>query len=420
MKDSLHEANTAETLAYLPRIDAAIFLLSVDQPINAAELEFISLSKSFAPKIYFILNKVDLVAEDELAESAAYCRSTLAKHLSEVLLYPVSSIWHLQGRKNHSGISTLVSELQESLGKRLDLLGLESNILRISRCLGVLKEKNSLEEKAVMASRQQLAESIARLHSLEAQVQQAKEDFRHILRGESQRVLKDLAEQVESHRQVKTRELTKEIHRQYNNHKAATEEIEAYAFRRLYDELEAWRPQLTAVFELKTKHLLERFMAEAKLLAASVIQAGGDVLGVAISSQLPDPQWSMESTLEYFIENEAGLNSIRLEKIIAPLPWCLTNRFILSNVNDKVEKLFDRNCGRIRVDISERLNKTAQEYFKLWEAEIDRIVKVIEGAVQQAIRLQADEESKATWEREMKARQEVILDVERKITELRE
>lgn len=415
---SLQEANTTETLAYLPRIDAAIFLLSVDQPINAAELDFISLSKSFAPKIYFILNKIDLVAVDELAESVGYCRDTLSKHLSEVLLYPVSSSWYLQGLKEPSGIPALVSDLQDSIVKKRDLLGLKSNMLRLNRCMGMLKEKNSLEEKAVMASRQQLADSIDKLKSLQTQVQQAKEDFRHILRGETQRVLKDLGDQVESHRQIKTRELTKGIYNHYNHNKAATEEIEKYAFEHLYEELEAWRPNLTDLFEHKTKHLLERFIAQAQILAAEVVLAGGDVLGVAVSSQLPDPQWTGESTLEYFIENEVGLIPIRLEKIIAPLPWCLTKRFILSRVNDNVEKLFDRNCGRIRVDISERLNKTAQEYFKLWEAELDRIVGVINGAVQKAIRVQTDEGSKTTWEREMKRRQEVIQEVEKKITEL--
>jgi len=62
---SLQEANTTETLAYLPRIDAAIFLLSVDQPLNTAELEFITLSKSFTPKVYFIPESVILEYEKD-------------------------------------------------------------------------------------------------------------------------------------------------------------------------------------------------------------------------------------------------------------------------------------------------------------------------------------------------------------------
>ncbi len=412
---SLQAANTTETLAYLPRIDAAIFLLSVDQPLNVAELEFIALSKSFAPEVYFVLNKIDLVGEDELAESLMYCRNTLSEHLSKILLYPVSSRWHLQGCQAQSGISDLVAELQGSLWQRRNTVGLEGNILRLKRCLGILKEKNSLETKAVMASRQQLAASIIKLKQLEGQVQQAKDDFRHILRGESQSVLRDLAEQVESHRQAKSRELTKEIRRQYNDHGAVTPEIEAHAFQRLHAELEAWRPQLTALFELKTKQLLQRFTAQAKMLAAGVVQAGGDVLGVAVSSQLPDPQWIGESALEYFIEKEVGLIPFRLENMVVPLPWRIRKTVVLSRVTDRVEKLFDRNCGRIRVDISERLNKTAQEYFKLWESELDRIVGAIDAALQQGIRVQTDQAGRLAWEREMKTREEVIRDVERKL-----
>ena len=48
---SSQEANTAETLAYLPRIDAAILLLSIDQPVNVAELDFINLSHSYSPRL---------------------------------------------------------------------------------------------------------------------------------------------------------------------------------------------------------------------------------------------------------------------------------------------------------------------------------------------------------------------------------
>jgi len=415
---SMQEANTAETLAYLPRIDAAIFLLSIDQPVNVAELDFINLSNSFSPKIYFVLNKIDLVREKELSESLAYCRKTLAGHLSEILLYPVSSRWHLEGHIGQSGIPALVVDLQESLWKKRDSVGLQGNILRLKRCLEILKEKNNLEKKAVMASQQQLSESIERLKNLEGQVKQVKEDFRYILRGESERVLRDLGEKVESHRQIKSYELTREILNRYSDHRTAIKKIENYAFQRLFEELELWRPEFTILYELKTKQLLQRFVAQAKTLASDVIRAGGDVLGVSVSSQLQEAQWSEESTLEYFIEKEVGLIPFRLENVLAPLPWLISKTLILIIINKRVGTLFDRNCGRIREDIAERLNITTREYFKKWEAELDRIVTAIADALQKGIRLQNDQVSKITWKKEMSKREDVIRDIEERLPRL--
>lgn len=414
---SSQEANTTETLAYLPRVDAALFLLSVDQPVNVAERDFIKLSESFTPKLYFVLNKIDLLGVDELAELLTYCRKTLAEHFPEVLLYPVSSRRHLEGRKGESGIFALTADLQESLWKNRDSVGLQGNILRLKRCLEILKEKNSLEKKAVMASRQQLSESIEALKHLEKQVKQAKEDFRHILHGETQMVLQHLANQVESHRKIKSRELTNEIRRIYTDHGAAKKEIEVYAFQRLYEELESWRPEFTALFELKTKQLLQRFAVQAMILAADVVKAGGNVLGVTISSQLPEPQWSEESTLEYCIETEGALFLVplKLEHLLAPLPWWMKKTFILKKVNDNLEHLYDRNCGRIRRTIAEQLDKTTNEYFEIWEAELDRIVSVISDALQHGIRLQNDQGSKMTWEREMTRREGVIRNIEGKL-----
>ena len=417
---SSQEANTAETLAYLPQVDAALFLLSVDQPINVAEIDFIKLSASFTPKLYFVLNKIDLLGADELAELLTYCRKTLAEHFSEVLLYPVSSRWHLEGRKGESGIYALAADLQESLWKKRESLGLQGNILRLKRCLEILKEKNSLEKKAVMASRQQLAESIEALKHLERQVKQAKEDFRHILDGETHRVLQDLENLVDRHREEKSPELPNEIRRKYTNQGAAKKEIEAYAFQRLYEELELWRPEITALFVQKTKQLLKRLAVQAEMLATDVIKAGGDVLGVAISSQLPEPQWSEESTLEYCIETEGGLFLVplKLEHFFATLPWWLRKAFILKKVCDNLEILFDRNCSRIRSSISLQLNKTTEEYFKIWKAELNRIVSVISDALEQGIRLQNDQGNKVTWEKEMNRRENVIRNIENKLSGL--
>ncbi|HXW21817.1 MAG TPA: GTP-binding protein, partial [Rhodomicrobium sp.] len=64
----LHNTETAE--AVLGECDAALFVLSADPPITEVEVKYLRDVQKLIPKIFFILNKVDLLdaSERTLAE----------------------------------------------------------------------------------------------------------------------------------------------------------------------------------------------------------------------------------------------------------------------------------------------------------------------------------------------------------------
>jgi len=65
---STHLHNTQTTLDLLIECDAALFLLSADPPMTQTEMEFLRLVKERVPKIFFILNKIDLLTPEGLGE----------------------------------------------------------------------------------------------------------------------------------------------------------------------------------------------------------------------------------------------------------------------------------------------------------------------------------------------------------------
>ncbi len=64
------------------------------------------------------------------------------------------------------------------------------------------------------------------------------------------------------------------------------------------------------------------------------------------------------------------------------------------------------------------MNKTTEEYFEMWKAELDRIVSVISDAPKQGIRLQNDQGKRVTWEKEMNRREDVLRNMENKLSGL--
>lgn len=90
---SFHKNNTETAYHSIEACDVAIFLLSMDSPINEIEIDLLRRTKDFAAKLYFVVNKVDLVSREEQGQYLTYCKKIL-EHLmggEMVKLYPVSA-----------------------------------------------------------------------------------------------------------------------------------------------------------------------------------------------------------------------------------------------------------------------------------------------------------------------------------------
>lgn len=58
--------NTESTRHFIPKIDAALFVLSADLPVSQADLDFLQELKPMVPRIIFVLNKMDLLSPRDL------------------------------------------------------------------------------------------------------------------------------------------------------------------------------------------------------------------------------------------------------------------------------------------------------------------------------------------------------------------
>lgn len=88
------KANTETTYAFLPNCDVVMFVTGADSPLSEAELELLSSIRRYAGKIFFVLNKIDLLSdENEVFHVVEFIKSLLSRELgiSEINLIPVSA-----------------------------------------------------------------------------------------------------------------------------------------------------------------------------------------------------------------------------------------------------------------------------------------------------------------------------------------
>ncbi|MCL4442091.1 MAG: dynamin family protein, partial [Firmicutes bacterium] len=96
---SIYQNNTDETYNYLPKVDAAIFLLSSDQPISRSELDFLKDISRYAAKTFFILNKIDYLNAEDRQKALEFSQKVLMEKVGfeQVNIYPLSAKLALEG-----------------------------------------------------------------------------------------------------------------------------------------------------------------------------------------------------------------------------------------------------------------------------------------------------------------------------------
>lgn len=87
---SIYQHNTDIAYQYLPKSDAALFLLSVDQPVSQAELDFLKDVKEYSDRIFFLQNKADYVSPEDLNESIAFSKKVIQDAMNcDVKIFPI-------------------------------------------------------------------------------------------------------------------------------------------------------------------------------------------------------------------------------------------------------------------------------------------------------------------------------------------
>lgn len=156
------EANTATTMAFLPQCDAAVFITSVDTPMTAVETAFLADIREHAEKLFFVVNKIDLLEDREREQVLDYVSQIIRQQTGTTVprLFPVSCRLGLKARLARdaeeyarSGLAALEETLAEFLSsekseallvavlnKALRLTGRRPEVAEIEKQLATLRD----------------------------------------------------------------------------------------------------------------------------------------------------------------------------------------------------------------------------------------------------------------------------------------
>lgn len=183
---SSFEHNTTTTLQFIPKIDAALFLLSADMPVSRLDTDFLKELRKTVPKIVFVMNKKDLLSESDLKKLMRHNITTIA----EVMELPVEKIncivvsarEYEQGNAG-SGISRLMEEIQSIATHEKPALLRQAALKRYHWLHRQLLMQMKLRSDSLLMPLHQLKEKQEKLDSSIALMQDQREEFEDIIRG---------------------------------------------------------------------------------------------------------------------------------------------------------------------------------------------------------------------------------------------
>jgi GTPase Era involved in 16S rRNA processing len=418
---SIYQHNTDVAYQYLPKSDAALFLLSVDQPVGQAELDFLKDVKEYSHRIFFLQNKADYVGHEDLDESIAFSRRIIEECMgNEAKIFPLSAKIALDGKL--SGSKELLEKsylpeferilntfLMEEKGKVL-LSSVASSLLRVlSQALFEL----GLEMKSLTIPVDELKVKIEKFEKKKKEVMIEKQDFDILLDGEVNRLVKrGLDEDLDEFKKETTSVLSTGIESFHKEkHSLPSRELNSALEHYVIDEVKNaynnwWAKEdgkLASAFEA----ICSRFIAKINETVDSLFKFSSELFAIPFEAFKAEELWTVKPGFYYKFREEPVILEVLTTSFTLSLPKFIGDKIILKKIKEYLFEMIDMQGGRVRYDFAERLDKSKLDF--RWQM-LQRIEATLEG-ISTAIKKGMSQKSKG--EKAVEERKAVLLETEK-------
>ncbi len=421
---SIYVHNTDVAYSYLPKSDCALFLLSVDQPAGSAELEFLSDVRGFADRIFFLLNKIDYLPEEEVDRSVSFSRDVLEGIMgAEVKIFPVSAKLALEGKTEgspeklrKSGLPAFSEALDRFLMKEKGKVLLGSVSKNLLRVLAAAKLETELELTSLKTPVEEIRDKIKAFESKKEELLRQRRDFDALFNAELDRmIIKELDRDLSRLKSDLAPRMEEEFNRFYEEKKDLSlkelnDALAGFVRERIELEFSAWRNRADETLSKAFDDICRRFAANINQMIDSLLGFSSQLFSVPFEAVEAESVWSFESSFYYKHETEAvGLDMLadslaqvvpryisgRLERIRA---WAFrtANRVILGKRKRRMKEAIEMQAGRLRYDFIEKLNRSAQAFRRQMTAKMETIADGITRAVERGVDLRSQGEEETT------------------------
>jgi len=425
---SVYEHNTDVAYHYLPKSDAVLFLLSVDQPVSKAELDFLKDVKEYSHRIFFLQNKADYVNDEDLRESISFSRKIIEECMGyEAKMFPLSAKLALEGKL--SGIREILAKshlpefenilnifLMEEKGKVL-LLSVANSLLRVmSQALFEL----GLEMKSLTIPVEELRTKIEMFEKKKKEVMREKEDFDILLDGEVNRLVKKgLDEDLQDFKKETSAVLSSGLESFYKENQSLPSRelnnaLEHYIKNEVKNAYNNWWAKEDGKLASAFEAICSRFITKINETVNSLFKFSSELFAIPFEAFKAEELWMIKPAFYYKFKEEPVMLEVLTTSFTLSLPKFVGDKIILRKMKDYLHEMVDTQGGRVRYDFAERLDKAKLDF--RWEMfeRLEATIKGISSAIEKGM------SRKEKGEKAVEERKAVLIENEKKMNEVKE
>ena len=401
---SLYENNTDVTYGFLPRVDAGVFLLTVDPPLSREEIAFLKDVYPHVERIFFVLNKVDYVDQEDIDEVLDFSAGNLKEALgsNHIPIYPLSAKMALKGRVQgdqelvcDSGIEELERALEDFLLKEKGSIVIHSSARKVLSVLSTLLFRVELEIKAATTPLDELEKKIQRFQEIKEEIARERRDSEFLFKGEIDSLVKIVNMDMEHFSTQKVPKIYARLMEvfQKNKRKGSLElsKLLDMAMKEiLVSEFDQMVIQENEKLNTEYSRIARRFADKVNGIIDDLMSLSAELFEISLERFKVEETISEESALWYQLEDRPKLLDLEgAGKFItySVLPSAMVHKKIKAELQKKLPEKVDMNCGRVRSDFVDRITKSAMELRWGMEQKMNQTVAFVEEAVQKAISL---------------------------------
>jgi GTP-binding protein EngB required for normal cell division len=383
---SVYDHNTDETLHFIDQADAFILITGGDPPIGNEEIRFLNTVREQKGKIFVLVNKIDQFSFREEESILSFTRQMIENKvgLLGVEIYALSAKQALYGRMEND-YGALEKSRMQNFEERLERFFLyESGKYFIEKLVALLQQfvmqwevylqlrdqmmrGAQTEWKAKMEAFQQAMNTIAEEQSKDIFL--LKKTF-HLT------VERRLDQDIEHIKQTDLPALQKRLEKFFFDHAAlSTRRMMEYGEQFIQDSILSVMKNMRRQEEKKMIDLwntIDRdLLGVAYHTMDMLVQQAKEILGMDISSfsyehMIPPSQHFR------FIFTDPEVELVLLERwMLQHIPRAWINGYLHHRLQDQLEQLFDRQCGRIRYDFLSRMQERFNQILHDMEISFD-------------------------------------------------
>ena len=361
---SIHLHNTAAAEAVLETIDAALFVLTADPPVSLAELDMLERVQAGSVALFVLLNKADRLDSDEQAQAEEFTATTIARRLGhQVRIYPVSARRALH-TGHDLGLEAFSRDLRTYLaqGRARDLA--RSLARRAGAVAGQLRDQTRVTLRADTLDADVAVGKIAAFRACLDELAARHRDARDLARTQTGHLLADLnhaaADAVETTRSRVEARFTGWL-------EDDTRALSVAELDRRGDELvvraateaaEDWRREHAASLSVGIQQLVNRLAEGFARDLAAVREAASELLGAHLSLAPAAIVLAGDPRFHYAPPDPQSPTGVLATTVRTRLPSRTARRRVENRLRASVGEVSDRQIGRARASLHQRLNET--------------------------------------------------------------